>query len=81
MNTIAGFTPEEIRKAAEEIKKKKPEFEPLINLYESISLVQEKAKESISLPEFKISGEKLMKQCIECHTTFKMNNQCDVCHR
>jgi hypothetical protein len=26
-------------------------------------------------------GEKLMKQCIECHTTFKMNNQCDVCHR
>jgi len=59
MNTIAGFTPEDIRKAAEEIKKKKPEFEPLINLYESISLVQEKAKESINLPEFKISGEKL----------------------
>lgn len=26
-------------------------------------------------------GEKLMGQCIECHTTFKMNNQCDVCHR
>lgn len=26
-------------------------------------------------------GEKLMKECIECHTTFKMNNQCDVCHR
>ncbi len=26
-------------------------------------------------------GEKLMKQCIECHTSFKMNNQCDVCHR
>ena len=26
-------------------------------------------------------SEKLMKQCIECHTTFKMNNQCDVCHR
>ena len=28
-----------------------------------------------------LKGEKLMKQCIECHTTFKMNNQCDVCHR
>jgi len=26
-------------------------------------------------------GENLMKQCIECHTSFKMNNQCDVCHR
>jgi len=26
-------------------------------------------------------GEKLMKQCIECHTSFKMNDQCDVCHR
>lgn len=28
-----------------------------------------------------IKGEKLMKQCIYCHTAFKMNNQCDVCHR
>lgn len=26
-------------------------------------------------------GEKLMKQCIDCHTSFKMNNQCDICHR
>jgi len=26
-------------------------------------------------------GEKLMKQCIECHTSFKLNDRCDVCHR
>lgn len=26
-------------------------------------------------------GEKLMNQCIYCHTSFKLNNQCDVCHR
>ncbi len=59
MNTIAGFTPEDIRKAAEEIKRKKPDFEKMINLYESISIAQEKAKESINLPEFKIPVEKL----------------------
>lgn len=29
----------------------------------------------------KLKGEKLMAQCIECHTVSKMNNQCDVCHR
>ncbi len=28
-----------------------------------------------------LKGEMLMKQCIECHTAFKMNNQCDICHR
>lgn len=28
-----------------------------------------------------IKGEKLMEQCIYCHSALKMNNQCDVCHR
>ena len=28
-----------------------------------------------------VKGEKLMEQCIYCHTAFKLNNQCDVCHR
>lgn len=28
----------------------------------------------------KTNGEKLMGQCIECHTSFNMNNQCEVCH-
>jgi len=28
-----------------------------------------------------LKGEKLMKQCIYCHTTYKMNNNCTVCHR
>lgn len=59
MNTIAGFTPEEIRKAAEEIKKNKPEFATMLNLYESIFIAQEKAKKIVSLPEFKIPEEKL----------------------
>lgn len=59
MNTIAGFTPEDIRKAAEQIKKNKPEFETMLNLYESIFIAQEKAKKSINLPEFKIPEAKL----------------------
>ncbi len=29
----------------------------------------------------KIKGGKLMDQCIKCHTSYNMNNQCDVCHR
>jgi hypothetical protein len=28
-----------------------------------------------------IKGGKLMDNCIECHTAYKLNNQCDVCHR
>ncbi len=58
MKAIAGFNTEEIKKAAEEIKRKKPDFEIMINLYESIFIAQEKAKESISLPDFNISEEK-----------------------
>lgn len=27
-----------------------------------------------------LSGGKLMDQCMDCHTTFKMNNDCGVCH-
>lgn len=29
----------------------------------------------------KLKSEKLMENCIECHTEYKLNNQCDVCHR
>ncbi len=29
----------------------------------------------------KIKGGALMEQCIYCHTSYKMNNQCDICHR
>lgn len=36
---------------------------------------------ALSTGTAKLKGEKLMEQCIECHTSFKMNNQCDVCHR
>lgn len=35
----------------------------------------------ISTGSAKTKGGKLMDQCLECHTSFKMNNQCDVCHR
>ena len=27
-----------------------------------------------------LSGGKLMDQCIDCHTTYKMDNECSVCH-
>lgn len=27
-----------------------------------------------------LSGEELMNQCIDCHTTFKLTNDCGVCH-
>jgi len=59
MNTNAGFTPEDIQKAAEEIKKNKPEFETMLSLYESIFIAQEKAKKNVSIPDFKIPEEKL----------------------
>jgi hypothetical protein len=29
----------------------------------------------------KTRGGKLMDQCIYCHDSFKLNSQCDVCHR
>lgn len=29
----------------------------------------------------KTKGGDLMNQCIYCHTSYKLNNQCDVCHR
>jgi FdhE protein len=65
MNTIALFNSENIRKAADEINKSKPEFTARINLYESISVEQEKAKGNLKLPEFKISREKLTVKQIE----------------
>ena len=59
MNTPAGFDNSEIKKASDEIKKKKPEFEAMLDLYENIFIAQERAKKNISLPEFKIPQEKL----------------------
>ena len=29
----------------------------------------------------KMKGEKLMEQCIYCHTSYKLNNDCTICHR
>ena len=34
MKAIAGFNPDEIKKAAEEIRKKKPEFKQCLNYVE-----------------------------------------------
>jgi FdhE protein len=59
MNTPAGFDSSEIKKASDEIKKKKPEFAAMLDLYENIFITQEKAGKKISLPEFKIPQEKL----------------------
>jgi len=59
MNTIAGFNPDEIKKAAEEIRKKKPEFKTMLELYEKIFIAQEKAKSRIELAGFEIPEETL----------------------
>lgn len=39
------------------------------------------ADKAISAGKPHVKGEKLMEQCIYCHTSYKLNNQCDVCHR
>lgn len=59
MNTIAGFDSALIREAVKEIKKKKPEFATMLDLYEKIFIAQENAKNLIKLPDFKISEETL----------------------
>jgi len=62
MNALAGFDIDQIKKASDEIKKKKPEFTVMLDLYEKIFIAQEKARKIVSLPEFNISQEKLSVQ-------------------
>ena len=56
MNTV-GFNSDQIREAVKEIKKKKPEYETMLDLYEKIYIAQEKSKSTIHLSEFKISDD------------------------
>jgi len=53
------FTPEEIKQAVEDIKKLKPEYAPMLDLYEKIFSAQEISKESVKLDEFVIPADKL----------------------
>lgn len=53
------FTPEEIKQAVDDIRKLKPEYAPLLGLYEKIFIAQEKSKDDIKLPEFTIAPDKL----------------------
>lgn len=48
-----------IKKACEEMRVKKPGLEKMLNLYEKIFILQEKAKTKIILPEFTIPDELL----------------------
>ncbi len=54
-----NFTPDDIKQAVEDIKKLKPEYTPMLDLYEKIFIAQENAKKSIKLDEFIIPADKL----------------------
>lgn len=53
------FTPEEIKQAVEDIKKLKPEYAPMLDLYEKIFSAQEISRESVRLDAFVIPADKL----------------------
>lgn len=53
------FTPDDIKQAVDDIKKIKPEYAPMLGLYEKIFIAQEKSKDDMKLPEFTIAPDKL----------------------
>lgn len=55
--TIPEVSSEHIKTAIKEMRIKKPGLEEMLNLYEQIFILQEKAKSGISFPEFSISDE------------------------
>ena len=59
MNTMTGCDSGHIREAVEDIKKKKPEFNLMLDLYEKIFIAQENARRIIKLPDFIIPEETL----------------------
>jgi len=57
MNYKSGFNPEEISKAVEEVKRKRPDYASMLDLYEKIFIAQEKSKSAIRLSEYTIPDD------------------------
>lgn len=57
MNKIDVFNTDEIKKAVAEVKKIKPDFALIFDLYEKIFIAQEESKQGINLQEFILSDE------------------------
>lgn len=59
MSNNSSFTPEEIHISVEEIKKKRSDYAPMLDLYEKIFIAQEKSKNSIHLTDYTIPKDVL----------------------
>lgn len=59
MNKIASYTSDDIREAVEQIKKIKPDYALMLDLYEKIYTAQEESKNEIKPTDFSISDEVL----------------------
>lgn len=59
MNMTNVYSTDEIRKAVKEIKKIKPGYSLMLDLYEEIYIAQEESKNGIHLEDYKMSGETL----------------------
>lgn len=59
MSMTPNFTPDDIKQAVGDIKKIKPEYAPLLDLYEKIFIAQENSKSQIKLKDFVIPADKL----------------------
>ena len=57
MNTNAGYNSDYIREAVKQIKKIKPDYAQMLDLYEKIYIAQEESKNDIKTGEFTISDE------------------------
>ncbi len=57
MNKIVGYNSEDIREAVKQIKKIKPDYAIILDLYKKIYIAQEESKKSIHLGDFIISDE------------------------
>lgn len=59
MNNMKGFTSDYISKAVDEVRQIKPDYAPMLDLYEKVFIKQENSVPSIHLKNFKISDEAL----------------------
>ena len=59
MNETCNFTSEEIHQSVEEVKKKRPDYASMLDLYEKIFIAQETSKTSVHLKDFSIPDDVL----------------------
>ena len=57
MNSVTEFTSDFLSKAVDEVKKIKPDYEIMLDLYGKIFIAQEKSKSSIRLKDYHISND------------------------